>query len=231
MSGTYWKFIGEKIAHGVGAKTIQRLGTGGKLLGRTGAVVGIGFLAYEFIKSYKDNIENEPAYQEMTILQIELEKWTSAISCLGSDYSAATEYGSIDEGGAINALYPKKTIKGLGVKDADPKDAYTLIGRSMNYIRRTENIPGDEQFEKKKKTLISQLRKLQLQINKVSDFKPIQKALGQITAEIRPIASAYSARIYDCSREIQKTLGSNAAWAAISMTTLGLVKKPRSQKG
>jgi hypothetical protein len=231
MSAAYWKFIGEKIANGVGAKTIQRLGTGGKLLGRAGAVVGIGFLAYEFIKSYKENIENEPAYQEMAILQIELEKWTSAISCLGSEYSAEKEYGSVDEGGAINALYPKKTIKGRGVKDADPREAYTLIGRAMNYIRRAENISGDEQFETKKMALVSQLRKLQLQVNKVDDFRPIQKKLDQMVAEIRPIAAGFSARIYDCSREIQKSLGSNAAWAAISMTTLGLVKKPRSQKG
>lgn len=31
------------------------------------------------------------------------------------------------------------------------------------------------------------------------------------------------------SREIQKILGSNAAWAAVSLTTLGLVKKPNQQ--
>jgi hypothetical protein len=231
MSATYWKFIGEKIANGLGAKTIQRLGTGGKLLGRTGAVVGIGFLAYEFIKSYKDNIENEPAYQEMTILQIELEKWTIAISCLGSEYSAKKEYGSVDEGGAINALYPKKAIKGQGVKDADLKEAYTLIGRAMNSIRQTENIAADEQFEKKKKALVLQLRKLQLQLNKAEDLRSIQKRLGQIVSEIRHIAVGYSSRIYDCSREIQKSIGSNAAWAAISMTTLGLVKKPHSRPG
>ena len=79
MSASYWKMVGENIAKGVGTKTFQRLGAGGKLLGRAGAVVGIGFLAYEFVKSYKENIENEPAYREMTVLQIELEKWTSAM--------------------------------------------------------------------------------------------------------------------------------------------------------
>ena len=36
MSTAYWKFIGEKITNGVGAKTIQRLGTGGKFLGQFG---------------------------------------------------------------------------------------------------------------------------------------------------------------------------------------------------
>ena len=227
MSASYWKFVGENIAKGVGEKTLRRLGVGGKVLGRAGAVVGIGFLAYEFLKNYKDNIEKEPAYQEMMILQAELEKWISAISCLGREPIEDKEYGSFDEGGAINALYRKKAFKGQGIKDADPKEAYTLIGRSMNYIRQAENLPGDDRFEKNKKGLVSQLRKLQLQISKVADYRPIQKKLGQIVDEIRPIAAGYSARVYDCSREIQKTMGSNAAWAAISMTTLGLVKKPQ----
>ena len=226
MSAAYWKFIGEKIAHGVGAKTIRRLGTGGKLLGRAGAVVGIGFLAYEFIKSYKDNIENEPAYQEMTILQIELEKWTSAISCLGSEYSAGKEYGSFDEGGAINALYKKKVFGGQAVKAPDPKDACTLIERSIEYILLAENLLQDDKFEEKRKALVSQLSKLKDLIHEVDDYRPIQNELARIVSEIRPIEYGYASRIYDCSREIQKSLGSNVAWAAISMATLGLVKKP-----
>jgi hypothetical protein len=228
MSASYWKFVGENIAKGIGEKTLRRLGTGGKLLGRAGAVVGIGFLAYEFLKNYKDNIEQEPAYQEMMILQAELEKWTSAISCLGREPIEEKEFGSFDEGGAINALYRKKPFRGRGIKDADPKEAYSLIGRSMNYIRQTENITDDDRFENKKKEFVERLRKLQLQISKVGDYRPIQKKLGQMVDEIRPIASGYSSRIYDCSRDIQKTMGSNAAWAAFSMATLGLVKKPHA---
>ncbi|CAB1064952.1 hypothetical protein D1BOALGB6SA_9749 [Olavius sp. associated proteobacterium Delta 1] len=230
MGASYWKLIGEKIAKGAGDKTLRRLGAGGKVLGRAGTVVGIGFLAYEFLKNYKDNIEKEPAYREMMILQAELEKWTSAISCLGREPVEEKDYGSFDEGGAINALYRKKTYQGPGTKDPDPKEAYALIGRSMIYIRQTENLAGDGRFEKKKKGLVSQLRKLQLQISKVDDYRPIQKKLGQIVDEIRPIANGYASRVYDCSREIQKTMGSNAAWAAISMTTLGLVKKPLSRR-
>jgi hypothetical protein len=228
MSASHWKIFGEKIAGGMGEKTLRRLSTGAKVLGRTGAVVGIGFLAYELYKNYRENIENEPVYREMMILQAELEKWMSAVSCLGGAPSAEKEYGSLNEGGAINALHRKIGLKGQGVKAADPKEAYTLIGRSMNYIRRTENLLGDDQFDEKRKTLISQLRGLQLQISKVDDYRPIQKKLGKIVAEIKSLAAGYSSRTYDCSREIQKNLGSNAAWAAISMTTLGLVQKPRS---
>jgi hypothetical protein len=227
MSASYWKMVGENIAKGLGEKTIRRLGTSGKVLGRAGAVVGIGFMAYELYKSYKDNIENEPAYQEMMILQAELEKWTSAISCIGSEPVEEKEFGSFEDGGAINALYRKKVIIGKGFRDADPKEAYALLGRSMNYIRQTENLLGDANFDEKKKDLVSQIRKLQLQINDAEDYRPIQNKLSQIVAEIRPIAGGYTARIYDCSREIQKTLGSNAAWAAVSMATLGLVKKPQ----
>ena len=227
MSASYWKMVGENIAKGLGEKTIRRLGTSGKVLGRAGAVVGIGFMAYELYKSYKDNIENEPAYQEMMILQAELEKWTSAISCIGSEPAEDKEFGSYEDGGAINALYRKKVITGKGFREADPKEAYALLGRSMNYIRQTENLLGDANFDEKKNDLVSQIRKLQLQINDAEDYRSIQNKLSQIVAEIRPIAGGYTARVYDCSREIQKTLGSNAAWAAVSMATLGLVKKPQ----
>ena len=102
-----------------------------------------------------------------------------------------------------------------------------MIGRSMNYIRQTQNLLGDAKFDEKKNALVSQLRGLQLQISDADDYRPIQYKLSQIADEIRPIAGGYTTRIYDCSREIQKTVGSNAAWAAISMTTLGLVKKPQ----
>ena len=53
MSATYWKAAAEHIARGLGEKTIRRLGVGGKFIGRAGAVVGIGFLAYELFKHYK----------------------------------------------------------------------------------------------------------------------------------------------------------------------------------
>ncbi len=226
MSVTYWKMVGENIAKGIGEKTIRRLTTGGRFLGRTGAVVGIGFLAYELYKHYKENIENEPAYKEMMILQQEMEKWTSAISCLGRQPLEQTEYGSFNEGGAINALYKKRALGGRGVKAADSQEAFTLIGRAMTYLLQTENLLEEDQFATKRKALVSRLKRLQKQIDQVEAYRPIQKELARIVDEIRPIESGYASRIYDCSREIQKTLGSNAAWAAISMATLGLVKKP-----
>ena len=100
MSAAYWKMVGENIAKGLGAKTVQRLGTGGKILGRAGLAVGAGIVAYELFKNYKKNIENEPAYQEMVVLQAEMEKWSHAISCLGRGSYDGQEFGSLDEGGA-----------------------------------------------------------------------------------------------------------------------------------
>jgi hypothetical protein len=189
--------------------------------------VGVGFLVYELFKNYKDNIENEPEYKEMMILQEEMEKWTSAISCLGREPWAEKEYGSFYEGGAINSLYKKKLLGSKSIKAADPKEAYILIGRSIDYILKTENLLEDDQYDEKRNLLVSQLKKLREQINTVDDYTPIQKGLAMIVDEIRPIESGYASRIYDCSQEIQKTLGSNAAWASISMATLGLVKKPQ----
>jgi hypothetical protein len=226
MSISYWKTVGDNIAKGLGEKTIQRFSTGGRFLGRTGAVVGIGFMVFELFKQYKDNIETEPAYKEMMILQEEMNKWTSAISCIGREPLSDKEYGSFDEGGAINALFEKKLYGVQGVKAADPKEADTLIGRSISYLLETKNLLNDNQFEEKRNGLIARLERLQKEIDSVKDYRPIQKKLSGIVDEIRPIESGYASRIYDCSREIQKTLGSNAAWAAISTATLGLFKKP-----
>ena len=132
---SYWKTAGESVARGLGEKTIRRFGAGGKLLGRTGAVLGIGFLAYELFKNYKENIEKEPAYKEMIILQGEMQKWTSAISCLGRESFEEKKYGSFDEGGAINALYPKKGLGSSSIKAAEPEEASVLIGSAVDYIR------------------------------------------------------------------------------------------------
>jgi len=225
MSVSYWKMVGENIAKGIGEKAISRLSKSGRFLGGAGAVVGIGFLVYEFYKKYNENIEKEPAHKEMMILQGEMEKWASAISCLGREPFEEKAYGSFYEGGAINALYEKKVFVGQGVKAADPGEAYSLIGRSIDYILETENLLEDVQFEERRQALVSQLRRLQEKTNKVDDYRQIQNELAQIVDQIRPIESGYASRIYDCSQEIQRTLGSNAAWAAMSMATLGLVKK------
>jgi len=226
MTIAYWKMVAENIAKGLGPKTVSRLGAGGRILTRTGAVVGVGFLAYELFKSYKDNIEKEPAFKEMTILQQEMEKWGSAISCIGRDPYDDKQYGSLEEGGAINSLSIKKLLGTNGEKPADPDEASELIERAIQYITATENVFEDGEFEDRKADLVSRLNSLSQGISETDDYARIQKNLSKIVAEIRPIESAYSTRIYDCSREIQKSLGSNAAWAAISMATLGLIKKP-----
>jgi len=227
MTGVYWKMVAENVAKGLGPKTISRLGLSGRVLARTGVVVGAGFMAYELFKSYKDNIENEPAYQEMTVLQQELEKWGSAISCIGRQPYEDKKYGSLEEGGAINALYPKKLSADDASKPPDPSEAAELIERAVGYIEKTENVFEDKEFKDKRSDLVDRLEKLRQEIEKRKKYGSIQKKLGQIAADIKPIESAYSARIYDCSREIQKNQGSNAAWAAVSMVTLGFVKKPK----
>lgn len=227
MAVTYWKMVAENIAKGLGPKTIRKLGTSGKFLGRASGVVGVGLMAYELLTSYKDNIENEPAYQEMIILQPELEKWGSAISCIGRKTFAEDQYGDLDEGGAINALHKKKLLNSEEIKPADSEEAAKLIERSIGYIKETENVFEDETFDDKKSDLLVRLERLRQRITLNEDYAPIQNELTEIVTILKPIESAYSSRIYDCSQEIQKKIGSNAAWAALSMVTLGLVKKPK----
>ena len=159
MSASYWKTLGESIARRLGENAIKRLSTGGKFLGRAGTVAGIGFLVYEFFKNYKDNIENEPAYKEMMILQAEMDKWTNAISCIGREPFVDKAFGTFYEGGAINALYRKKLFDGPGAKAPDPEEACALIEKAIEYILETENLFEDDDFEEKRKSLADQLRR------------------------------------------------------------------------
>ena len=121
----------------------------------------------------------------------------------------------------------KRLLADNETKPADPDTAKELIERAIGYIKETENLIEDSKFEDKRNDLVNQLEKLRNEIGRSSAYAPIQKKLGQIVNAIKPIESAYSARIYDCSREIQKNQGSNVAWAAVSMVTLGFVKKPK----
>lgn len=226
MAAPYWKMVAQNVARGLGPKALGKLGAGGKLLGRAGGLIGVGFMALELFKSYKNNIEQEPAYQEMVILQHELEMWGSAISCLGRNVLAESRYGDLNEGGAINALTEKQALGGRSTKPADPAAAQALIDRSIGYLRQTENVFGDEAFDEKRGDLIDRLAQLHADIAAGQDHGAIRNALAEIVDILRPIESACSSRIYDCSQEIQKKIGSNAAWAALSMVTLGLVKKP-----
>ncbi len=229
MATTYWKMVAENIARGLGPKAVGKLGSSGKFLTRAGGVIGVGFMAYELFKSYKDNIESEPAYQEMVILQHELEKWGSAVSCIGRKPITEDQYGSLDEGGAINALHKKRMIDSAQLKPGDPEEASTLIERSIGYIEQTENVFDDKDFIEKRTELIERLKRINnnIKINSGEEYTSIQRELAELVVALKPIESAYSSRIYDCSQEIQKKVGSNAAWAALSMVTLGIVKKPK----
>jgi len=227
MAKNFWKIAAEKIAKGLGSKTIGELGASGRFFARAGGVMGVGLMAFELFKSYKDNIENEPAYKEMVILQHEFEKWGSAVSCIGREPFRNEQYGDMNEGGAINALHKKKFLESKEIKPAEPEEAAILITRAIGYIKETENVIEDTEFEEKKCDLIDRLESLRQEITASEDYAPIQKELTEIAAILKPIESAYSSRIYDCSREIQKKAGSNAAWAALSMVTLGLVNKPK----
>ena len=225
MSAAYWKMVGDNVSRGLGRNTVRRLGTGGRALGRAGAALGMGFLLFELFRDYRHNIESEPAFQEMRIVQSELEKWSGAVSCIGRRPYEGKTYGSFEEGGAINALYPKLLLDGHTIRPPDIREAVALVKRAAALITETGNVMNDADFDDRKSRLIGQLSMLAAQLPQVDDKRPIQQALTGVTRRIKPIESGLAARIYDCSREIQKTLGSNAAWAGLSMVTFGMIKK------
>jgi hypothetical protein len=230
MSTGYWKMVGENVARGVGEKAARRLGTGAKFLGRAGAAAGIGFLAYELFKNYKNNIEKEPAYREMAVLRAEMAKWTSTISCLGREAYAPKDFTTLDEGGAIGALFPRKGMAGKSIKPPDVHLAASLVKRAARYLEGTENLLEAPDFEVRKQALIAELEELSARVQSAADLRPIQKRLSAIVAELKPVETGHASRIYGCSREIQKTLGHNAAWAALSVVTFGTIKKPAATR-
>ena len=132
-------------------------------------------MAYELFKSYKDNIEGEPAYQEMVILQQELEKWGSAVSSIGRKPFMDEEFGALDEGGAINALYKKKMLDSNEMKPADPEEAASLIERAIGYVKETENVIDDKDFDAKKSNLIERLDILRQKITTDDDYRRSRK--------------------------------------------------------
>jgi hypothetical protein len=71
----------------------------------------------------------------MFILLHELERWGSAVSCIGRKPITENQYGSLDEGGAINALRKKRMIDSAQLKPGDPEEASTLIERAIGYTQ------------------------------------------------------------------------------------------------
>ena len=235
MVKTYLKTLGEILAKKVGPKA---LGTGGRIAGRVAAVGAIAWSTYEFFSTLNKNIKNEPAFQEMVKYKQEFEKWSSAVSCIGREPYTQGALGSLDEGGCINALSKKKTLN-LGGRQSskqdtimpDPKLAKELLERAIDYIAKTENLAGDENFEEQKENLVEKLRDLNNQIKcpyqPNIDYSPIQEELSEIVKSIKPINSDYRTKIYRCQAKLQETMPRNAGWAMASTLTMGLVKKKK----
>ncbi|MCG2719037.1 MAG: hypothetical protein L6408_09440 [Nanoarchaeota archaeon] len=214
------------LAKKAGPKVLK---TGGKVAGRVAVFLGIAVSLYELGVEYKRNIEDEPVFQEMQTYQKELEKWGTAVSCLGRD-SKTKGYGSFDEGGCINALAPKKTINTGQTIDPDYKQGKELLERAIYCVQETENLLDDGQFEQDKESLLQKLNNLETRIQPNQNYEQIRFELGKVVKEIQPRESQYRTKIYNCQKELDKTFPNNAAWATASAATLGIVTKRRFRK-
>lgn len=226
----YWRTLGELVKK-VGSKTL------GRVAGRTIAIGALALGTYEFFSTLNKNMKDEPAFQEMTKYKLELEKWSSAISCIGREPYVKGALGSIDEGGCINALSKKQTLnlEGLSSKQStiapDPELAKELLDRAINYATQTENLAGNERFEKQKENLIKKLTALNNQIEHPHkhgiDYSPIQQGLSEIVRSIVPIEAEYNTKVYEYQTKLQKTTPRNVAWSLITTLTMGIVKKKK----
>ncbi|MBL7100722.1 MAG: hypothetical protein ISS23_02080 [Nanoarchaeota archaeon] len=235
MDKAYLRPIGELFAKKVGPRF---LGTTGRVIGRVAGALALAWTIYDFRNNLNKNLENEPVFQEMAKHQVEFENWDSAISCMGKSAYNAGKFGSLHEGGCINALSIKKTLNidqkfyvNTGFIDPDPKLAKELLERAVDYIGQTENLIDEEDFENRREDLVERLKTLNDQIEYPyqpdTDYSSIQQELSDIVETLKPVKLFYKTKVYQCHMELEKTYPRNTAWAAASALTMGFIKKKK----
>lgn len=226
MENTYWRTLGAIIAK------------------KAGKAVTLGYITlatYEFLINLDKNMKNEPAYQEMLKHKSEFEKWSSTISCIGREPYVKESLGSVHEGGCINALSKKETLNlrydpnfKPNIIPPDPKLAKELLGRAIDYVTQVENLADDEHFDEQKENLVKKLKVLNKKIKSPYqpniNYSPVQQELSEIVRSIIPMETVYMLRVFEYQIKLQATKPRNAAWAAASALTAGLVKKKPNKK-
>lgn len=174
------------ILKNVGTSRLIRLG--GRYFGRTTNVIGWGVGALSSVKTFKTYTRKDPYNKLIAPLEEELNKWSSAISCIGRDPYFIGDICSIEKGGAINALgkkellhistryptvYDKPNMEYHAPQDSqenfenkkdsktinpNPKEAKRLINLALEYLDNTIDKINIEEFEKKKKKITNNLR-------------------------------------------------------------------------
>ncbi len=122
------------------------------------------------------------------------------VSCFGRDPYEDGKVGSIDDGGAINALYTKVNYGGQQIPP-DKEEAQTLVDRFSALLNTTVNLTGFDEFDEGKKELDGKLSDLRKSLSREEEnFADVQMEMSTIVSLIKPIESFYAAREFELSR-------------------------------
>lgn len=201
------------------------IGTGSKYFGRFGRVAGrfatvatVIVTAYSVTKKFRAYLKNDPNAKKIAGLSREHQKWTTAISCLGSDPYSPGYICAIEKGGAINALGEKISISKLTTRypegactfDPEPEKAKKLIQKSINkVVTATDNL-GIENYTKTRIKILDDLNKINAELepefNPKINYTPYQQEISNIVRKMYDIEWDYNKEISRRVKELHKKI-------------------------
>lgn len=200
MNTAYLSLVGENLATSARMIGLTRLAGLSRVVGRAAGAVGIAYAVYEAGTYAISKNPANPALKKLAEYREEREKWQGMISCFGRDPYEDGKVGSIDEGGAINALYTKVNYGGQRIPP-DKEEARTLVDRFSRLLDNTVNRTGFDEFDEGKKELLLKLADLKDSLAREEEnFADVQMEMSTIVSLIKPIESFYVAREHELSR-------------------------------
>ncbi len=200
MNTAYLSLVGENLAASARMIGLTRLAGLSRVVGRAAGAVGVAYAVYEAGTFALSKNPANPALKKLAKYRDEREKWQGMISCFGRDPYEDGKVGSIDDGGAINALYTKVNYGGQQIPP-DKEEAQTLVDRFSGLLDKSVNLTGFDEFDEGKKELEGKLSDLKESLSREEEnFADVQMEMSTIVTLIKPIASFYAAREYELSQ-------------------------------
>ncbi|MCP4692333.1 MAG: hypothetical protein GY859_30085 [Desulfobacterales bacterium] len=200
MNTAYLSLVGENLAASARMIGLTRLAGLSRVLGRAAGAAGIAYAVYEAGTFAISRSPDNPARKKLNEFREEREKWQGMISCLGRDPYEDGKIGSIDDGGAINALYTKINYGGQQIPP-EKEEAQTLVDRFSELLNKTINLTGFDEFDEGTKELEAKLKDLKESLHREREnFADVQMEMSTIVSLIKPIESFYMAKEYELSQ-------------------------------
>ena len=200
MTASYLSLVGENLTTSARMIGLSRLAGLSRVIGRAAGAAGIAYVVYEAGTFAIAKNPSNPALKKLAQFQAEREKWQGMVSCLGREPYEEGKVGSIDEGGAINALYPKTNYGGQQLSP-NKAEARALVERCGELLETTVNQTGSSEFDAAKQELCTKLDELKQSL--ASDdpkLAAIQREISTVVALIKPIESSYIAKAYELAQ-------------------------------